>query len=440
MNETRRKNIKIFLHKNQQFDLINCIDEVAESSREQILEQVDLFACDFANGVPVPEGQPGQKDFSLLNACDSLRNAPDGTSLLANGKVSTLVLAGGAGSRLKTLHPKGCYPISPIKQKSLFQLMIERTIAAEKLYGAELRIGFLVSQSGQPLILEFLKRNDFFGHSPEKIDILPQSCLPYYNQDNQWFLSSESRIAQGANGNGDILNTIQKNGYLEFLEKKGIEQLTVVPIDNPLADPFHHRLIGSHAEKEADISLLCFQRQAKENLVGLLIERNNKIGIVDYSAIDGNKRDALGFANLNIFSFSLPFLKRASQEFDLPLHWVEKRALSYDPKDDKEHSIVIRKGETFITDLAEMADHVNPLLVNRDDYFAALKSTDGVGSVAEVQTKLYKRNQAIIKEITGIATVKNFELSMDFYYPTKELLAKWKGKALPVNKYITPDL
>ena len=53
-----------------------------------------------------------------------------GEELLRQGKAGCLILAGGQGTRLGFDGPKGSFPISPIKKKSLFQLFCERTRAA----------------------------------------------------------------------------------------------------------------------------------------------------------------------------------------------------------------------------------------------------------------------------------------------------------------------
>jgi UDP-N-acetylglucosamine/UDP-N-acetylgalactosamine diphosphorylase len=47
------------------------------------------------------------------------------------------MVAGGQGTRLGFDGPKGCYLISPVKGKSLFQLFYENILGLQRRYGKE---------------------------------------------------------------------------------------------------------------------------------------------------------------------------------------------------------------------------------------------------------------------------------------------------------------
>ena len=57
-----------------------------------------------------------------------------GLTALKNGKVAFLTVAGGQASRLGIDLPKGCFGISPVSQKSLFQIFAEKILFYSNLY------------------------------------------------------------------------------------------------------------------------------------------------------------------------------------------------------------------------------------------------------------------------------------------------------------------
>ncbi len=59
-----------------------------------------------------------------------------GHELISAGKVGALLVAGGQGTRLGYDGPKGNYPISPLKHKTLFQIFAETIAAVSQRYGA----------------------------------------------------------------------------------------------------------------------------------------------------------------------------------------------------------------------------------------------------------------------------------------------------------------
>jgi UDP-N-acetylglucosamine/UDP-N-acetylgalactosamine diphosphorylase len=59
-----------------------------------------------------------------------------GKKLISRGKVAAFVVAGGQGTRLRFDGPKGNFPISPVRNKTLFQVFAEYIKAVSARYQA----------------------------------------------------------------------------------------------------------------------------------------------------------------------------------------------------------------------------------------------------------------------------------------------------------------
>src|SRR5687767_9769963 len=73
------------------------------------------------------------------------QNEKVGIQLLQEGAVGTLLIAGGQGTRLKLNGPKGMFPVTVIRKKTLFQLFAEKTVAASKQAGKLLPLAIMTS-------------------------------------------------------------------------------------------------------------------------------------------------------------------------------------------------------------------------------------------------------------------------------------------------------
>mgnify|MGYP001626781382 CR=1 FL=1 len=70
-------------------------------------------------------------DHSKLSLYEQSIYKTEGNKLIREGKVGTVILAGGQGSRLGFNGPKGKYNIGLPSQKSLFQILTERFFRAQ---------------------------------------------------------------------------------------------------------------------------------------------------------------------------------------------------------------------------------------------------------------------------------------------------------------------
>jgi UDP-N-acetylglucosamine/UDP-N-acetylgalactosamine diphosphorylase len=388
--------------------------------------------------------------FQPFQAYSLAKDAEDhtlGMQLVEEGKTALLVLAGGQGSRLRCKGPKGCCEVTQIKHKSLYQLLAEKIKAASKRAKRHLEVAVMTSPLNHVETQTFFAQHAFFGLNPSHVTFFYQQMWPMLNFQGDLFLEESDRIARGPNGNGGVFRRLIEWGIWEKWEKMGIEMVNVIPIDNPLAPPFDCELFGFHFRNKNDVTVKSSMRRDTQENVGVLALIDGKAAVIEYSELSGADKEAqdqegklkFGIANLGIYCFSLPFIQRAGQQ-QLPLHLAKKAVRMMDPEEKPSLSEVPNawKFEEFIFDVLPFADHVQALLFPRESCFAPLKNLKGDDSIETVHAALLAFDRQVFAKITGKAPPPEavFELAPQFYYPTAELLEKWRGQSLPDKDYI----
>lgn len=372
-----------------------------------------------------------------------------GKRLIEEGRVGCLVLAGGQGTRLQFSGPKGTYPISVIKRKSLFQLCAEKVKAASQWAGRPLNLAIMTSPDNDEETRLFFQQHNYFGLDSSQVFFFVQGTLPFLDDKGHLFLKTPWQLSTGADGNGHSLLCFVQSGILEKWMQQGIEYVNVILVDNPLADPFDAELVGFHQQQGVDITLKCTEKVNPEEKVGVLVKQNGCCSVIEYSEIAEKEKNARRrdgrlkhcCSNLSLFCFSLSFIQdMASTKASLPLHKAWKAAQYVDEEGNSRLSSkpMAWKFETFIFDWLFYTQKVAALLYPREQCFAPLKNLTGPDSAETVREALQRRDRAIIQELTGLTPPDfPFELAADFYYPTPALRAKWRGKQVTTS-YVDP--
>ena len=358
-----------------------------------------------------------------------------GFQLCQKGKVGCIVLAGGQGSRLKFDGPKGLYPVSSVKKKPLYQLVAEKVVAASKQVGHPLPIAFMTSPLNHKQTLSYFAANRYFNLDPSQVDFFCQPLWPLLSLSGDLFLESVDRIAFGPTGNGCLASLLQTSGIWDKWHQAGIEMVSVIPIDNPLALPFDRELFGFHTAERNDVTIKTTLRQNAKEDVGVLIElAEHKISVVEYSEIPDQERFArtstgdltYKLANIGLYCLSLDFLAQVADK-PLPIYKVNKYAKQLHPSPAEKNAW---KFEEFIFDLFHYSRRSQAIVYPRHECFAPLKNYAGNYSPATVREALRKREQALFTAVTERELSPNtiFELEADFYYPSSHTSLEWENK------------
>lgn len=352
-----------------------------------------------------------------------------GRELIAEGKVACLLVAGGQGTRLGFDGPKGCYPLTPVKHKTLFQIFAEKLRAASLQANRPLKMGVMTSPENHFLVQAHFMAHDFFGCLPGQIEFFQQGELPFLSASGE-LVMEDDKILAGPDGNGSSIRAFFASPLAKKWEQEQIAFVNFLLVDNPIADPFDSYLVGAHACGAVDATIKCIRREDPEELLGLLVAIDGKPAVIEYTEApkdiwaEKNAEGKLVYAlsNISLFCFSFSFLAKVAGQ-TLPLHKALKKG--------------VWKFERFIFDILKFAPKAQVLIYPRRVCFAPVKNKTGKNSPETARRALMERDREVLGEISGSEVPAScLEIDFPFYYPTPELLAKWKGKKIPSSSYV----
>jgi UDP-N-acetylglucosamine/UDP-N-acetylgalactosamine diphosphorylase len=319
-----------------------------------------------------------------------------GKTAISHGKVASVILAGGQGTRLGWPGPKALFPILPEKNLTLLQILLQKVFQASQACGKALPVAIMASPLNEQAIRDDLEKNAC-GLEREQSTLFVQEMAPLLDEQSQWFLERPGQICLGPNGNGRVFHHLQEKGILERWKKRGIEYITIISIDNPLGEPFDPQQIGHLVQANGDVVVKCVERIDPQEQVGLFAHRQGRLHVVEYSeiaeaekqALDSQGRLAWPYANIGQFAFPLEFIEK-SASIPLPWHIAKKRANAWGRGE-----IAVAKCETFLFDVLPYAANPKVLLCSREDCYAPLKNATGDKSPETVRLALQKLGHSV---------------------------------------------
>ncbi len=325
-----------------------------------------------------------------------------GVEALRADRVAACTVAGGQGTRLHYDHPKGMYPVSPIRRASLFQLFAEQILSARRRYGCGMPWLIMTSPGNDAETREFFAQNDHFGLGAESVHFFTQGSNPIITEDGELLLAEEDRLLTGPDGHGGTFSALSRAGLLDVLRSGGWDLISYFQVDNPLVTVADPRFIGHHISKDADFSCKVIPKRDPQEGLGIAVLRAGRPVIVEYIDVPEDtaaQRLPSGqlvylYGSIAIHMISVPFAERVGTDRSaLPWHLARKQ---YEIVNEEGQKVLAReksccKFECFIFDALAMAEDCAFVEVRRETEFGPVKNAEGEDSPQSARRLLQRQ-------------------------------------------------
>ncbi|MHC4762012.1 MAG: UTP--glucose-1-phosphate uridylyltransferase [Planctomycetota bacterium] len=392
--------------KEQLIDQINRLDlPQINTWVEKYIKKNDAFTLP-ANLAPAPY-YPIEQDTTKLK--QKYKKAVElGEKLIRAGKVAAFVVAGGQGTRLGFDGPKGNFPVTPIRNKTLFQLFAETIAAAQKKYDVTCPWYIMTSPLNYQATKDIFTEKNYYGLDKKNVFILQQGTLPNFDFEGKILLADKAKIASSPDGHGGSLRALHNSGAIEDMKKRGVEFISYWQVDNPLINIFDPLFIGLHALDEAEMSSKALVKSDPFEKVGNFCLAGGRITIIEYSDLPdelARKTNSDGSLLFRLGSIGIHILNKHG--FSLPLHKAVKKIIYIDEQGRLVKPAVPNgiKLESFVFDAVPMARKSIILQTQRNREFAPVKNAAGVDN-AETSRQMQINRAAEWLESAGVSVPK----------------------------------
>ncbi len=389
------------------FHFWDSLDESQQGDLLQQAEEIDLAELDrLIDTLVKPGGAHSSVNYDDLEPAPYEKSPADrssderwtkalgiGEKALREGRVAAFTVAGGQGTRLGYSGPKGTFPVSPIKAKSLFQIFAEKILAARRRYHCTLPWYVMTSHANHDDTVSFFEQNDFFGLGGDTIRFFRQGRMPAVDFEGRILMESKDSIAMSPDGHGGSLRALERSGALSEMESQGVDIISYFQVDNPhvqVVDPY---FLGFHIMAGTSMSSKMLPKAYEKEKLGHFCVRGDQLEVVEYSDMPDSltsQRDERGelrfiAGSIAIHLLSVGFarsLNQAESALTLPFHKATKKIQHIDwdgePVVPSEPNGV--KFETFVFDALPFAG--TPVIVEttRLGDFSPVKNAEGVDS------------------------------------------------------------
>ncbi|MGZ0656511.1 UTP--glucose-1-phosphate uridylyltransferase [Coraliomargarita sp. W4R72] len=392
--------------------------------------------------------EPAPYEALAVNGGDSAKWATAwdaGSVALQAGRVAAFTVAGGQGTRLGYDGPKGTYPVTPVTDKTLFQVFAEKIARSGERFGVTIPWFILTSEINNDATVAAFEAGDFFGLDRDSVHFIVQGLVPAVDYEGKILLAEKGKIAMTPDGHGGSLRALVRSGAVDAMKAQGIDIVSYFQVDNPIVQCIDPAFVGFHVLGQSELSSKMVPKAYALEKVGHFCMQNGQALVVEYSDMPNEMQQettAEGGIRFNggsvaIHIFDRDFIARAGGSGEgskLPFHRADKKipfvnAAGETIKPEAPNGV---KFEMFVFDALPLAK--NPVIIEaaREDDFSPVKNAEGVDSPKsskEDQLRMFARwlkaaGETIETDDSGLPAV-TFEISPRFAADEADFVTQW---------------
>jgi UDP-N-acetylglucosamine/UDP-N-acetylgalactosamine diphosphorylase len=368
------------------------LDELARLTRT-LLEKNTAMSVDLDDLAPAPYVSLPENGG---DAAAWAQAKATGEAALRAGRVAAFMVAGGQGTRLGWDGPKGTFPVTPVKQKPLFQVFAEKLRAAGMRYGRPLHWFIMTSHANHEATTAFFAERKFFGLDPARVHFFRQGRMPAVDFTGKILLETPGRIAMSPDGHGGSLRALDRSGMLDLMESEGIDTISYFQVDNPLVRCIDPAFLGWHVGKNSEMSSKMVPKAYPEEKVGVFCMQHGRLVVIEYSDLPLARQREIDSAtgrlrflagSVAIHVIDREFARRmarstSSEQARLPFHRADKKIPMIDAagKPVQPAGPNGAKFEMFVFDALPFARNSLVIETSRADDFSPVKNAAGADS------------------------------------------------------------
>lgn len=439
------------------------IDQLDAAARERLLAQAATIDLDEVNALVA---EHLQADAAHGQDLSGLEPAPYivlparggdveqwetawsvGAAALRAGRVAAFTVAGGQGTRLGYAGPKGTYPVTPVSEKTLFQVFAEKLLRSGERFGVTIPWFILTSEINNDATIAAFEAADFFGLERDSVHFIVQGLVPAVDYTGKILLADKGTIAMTPDGHGGSLRALVRSGATETMQRLGVDIISYFQVDNPIVQCIDPSFIGFHVRSGSELSSKMVPKAYALEKVGVFCKQAGKALVVEYSDMPtalqeettAEGRIRFNGGSVAIHLFDRAFIERTGGSVgagQLPFHRADKKIPHVDAagqtvNPEQPNGV---KFEMFVFDALPLAKKPVIIEAARADDFSPVKNADGVDSpqtCKEDQLRMFARwwqaaGESIETDATGLPAIR-FEISPRFAVDEADFVAQWSA-------------